>query len=335
MTRVVQFSNNASAALSYPLSASSTTLVLAPGAGAPFPAVDGTGGKYFVATLEDRRLVPPAREIVHVLRRVGEYFTILRGQEGTVAQAFAAGATISVRVTAGVLSGVMSALDSFSGLYVGAFSTPPFQYVDGSPLVPGALYFNLTTKIMFVWDGASWRSFNNVAPTVAGTWVYEGTNGGFLLTGPDRSNVPLAFLAADTSPQVNVFKNGLLLTRGDHYSITRSPDTIVLVAAQQLGDLFNVQYLYPAALMQPAVVDTVKASLTPAFDGVTSVFNVEVFSLGDPLTPGLTTQLTISIDGVVQNPGVDYMVVGGQVHFAAPPRADANYWAVYYRPPGP
>lgn len=97
------FTNNASTATTTSVSTSATSVTVTSGTGALFPTL--TGGNWFVATLETlvSGLVT-SQEIVKVTARSGDTFTIVRAQEGTAAQAFAIGATITLLPTAGGLS---------------------------------------------------------------------------------------------------------------------------------------------------------------------------------------------------------------------------------------
>lgn len=88
LTPVILFANNAQCQLGAPLTSIATTATLASGQGALFPSP--TGGQYFTATLVDAA-TGLNREIVHVTARSGDTVTIVRAQEGTIAQAYNAG----------------------------------------------------------------------------------------------------------------------------------------------------------------------------------------------------------------------------------------------------
>lgn len=89
-----QFKNNASTKLASGIADSDTVCTVTTGEGALFPAL--AGGQYFYATLESGTAI----EIVKVTARSTDQFTIVRAQEGTVAQAFSSGTTVEVRWTA-------------------------------------------------------------------------------------------------------------------------------------------------------------------------------------------------------------------------------------------
>lgn len=99
------YSNNAITALTAAITASATTLTVANGA--VLPAL--TAGDYFLVTLiglnangaEDKW------EIVKVTARSSNTLTVVRGQEGTTAQAWANGTLVEARLTAGTLANLV------------------------------------------------------------------------------------------------------------------------------------------------------------------------------------------------------------------------------------
>ena len=110
-----QFSNAARTELAAGILAGDTTFTLDDGQVFPDAnngnAAIGTG-TWFKATLQD----PDGIEIVYVRTHNSgttpdEVSHVLRGQEGTTARAFAAGTAIGLRVTAGDMTGLQTALD--------------------------------------------------------------------------------------------------------------------------------------------------------------------------------------------------------------------------------
>lgn len=91
----IQLKNNAVGYLATAISASDTGAVLQTGNGASFPALGA--GDYFYATLES---TGGTTEVVKATARSGDSLTIVRAQEGTTAQSFAAGSRFELRVTA-------------------------------------------------------------------------------------------------------------------------------------------------------------------------------------------------------------------------------------------
>lgn len=91
----IQLKNNASGTLATAISASDTGIVLTTGNGASFPALGLTD--YFYATLES---TGGTFEVIRVTARSGDSMTVVRAQEGSTANSFAAGSRIELRITA-------------------------------------------------------------------------------------------------------------------------------------------------------------------------------------------------------------------------------------------
>ena len=91
----IQLKNNASGTLATAISASDTGIVLTTGNGASFPALGASD--YFYATLES---TGGTFEVIKVTVRSGDSMTVVRAQEGSTANSFAAGSCIELRVTA-------------------------------------------------------------------------------------------------------------------------------------------------------------------------------------------------------------------------------------------
>lgn len=90
----IQLKNNASGTLATSINASDTGIVLTTGNGANFPALGATD--YFYATLES---TGGTLEVIKVTVRSGDSMTVVRAQEGSTANSFAAGSRIELRVT--------------------------------------------------------------------------------------------------------------------------------------------------------------------------------------------------------------------------------------------
>jgi hypothetical protein len=94
----IKFTNFALSQLATSLSTSDTSILVEAGHGARFPEL--TGDDFFYVTLESAALV---REIVKVTARAGDTLTVVRGQDGTTAAAWAAGSPVALRVNAAAL----------------------------------------------------------------------------------------------------------------------------------------------------------------------------------------------------------------------------------------
>lgn len=105
----MKLSNNASSSLAGAIAAGATSLNVAAGEGARFPALGA--GDFCMATIVKLVGGSEVREIVKVTARAGDTLTIERGQEGTAATTFAANDRIELRLTAGSLTSEFQRLE--------------------------------------------------------------------------------------------------------------------------------------------------------------------------------------------------------------------------------
>jgi hypothetical protein len=106
----IQLKNNASGTLATSINASDTGIVLTTGNGANFPALGASD--YFYATLES---TGGTFEVIKVTARSGDSMTVVRAQDGSAANSFAAGSRIELRVTA---QSVLDAVDQVTAAQV-------------------------------------------------------------------------------------------------------------------------------------------------------------------------------------------------------------------------
>jgi len=94
------FTNNAATTLASGITNVATSLTVATTTGGQFPAI--TSPNFFYCTLQN--VAGTLVEIVKVTARAGDVFTIVRGQESTVASAFSTSDKVELRLTAGELT---------------------------------------------------------------------------------------------------------------------------------------------------------------------------------------------------------------------------------------
>lgn len=98
MSNIILFKDNASTTLAAGIASTDTTITVATGTGALFPAP--AAGQIEFATLEDTGGVI---EVVTITSRTTDTFVVTRGTDGTTPAAFASGTRFEMRVTAGML----------------------------------------------------------------------------------------------------------------------------------------------------------------------------------------------------------------------------------------
>ena len=104
------FANNAASTLASGITNVATSLTLASGQGALFPAI--TGSDYFLLTLT--QATETSWEIVKVTARTTDTLTIVRAQEGTAAASWASADKAEIRLTAGTMTSAVAIDDALA-----------------------------------------------------------------------------------------------------------------------------------------------------------------------------------------------------------------------------
>jgi hypothetical protein len=186
MSGVCQFSNNASTTIAGGITSGSTSITLAVGTGALFPALSGSN--YFIGTLVDGS---GNIELVKVTARSSDTLTVVRGREGTTAIAFASGSKFECRVTA---AGLMAKVDYGDS----SFSIAQSQ-VTGLVAALAAIYqFPSGTKTVFYQAAAptGWTQITTSSLNDTALRLVTGAGGGSHTSGQ-------AFSAAVANGTVN------------------------------------------------------------------------------------------------------------------------------------
>ncbi len=99
------------------------------------------------------------------------------------------------------------------------------------------------------------------------------------------------------------------------YNVSVQNQNYSVVSEAQKKYAVGVTYDIPAKYLQHnnAVLDAINTG----FNGVATVFNLT--ENGVAYTPTNDAQLIVSINGVIQHPGIDYSVSGSQITFSTAP----------------
>ena len=224
----------------------------------------------------------------------------------------------------------------WSFYYLGGWSDPP---VPGSvnpdtglkvptPLPPGSFYYDTDTGTVYFWNGSAWVSPFALAAGITSRFVYLATAGQTAFSGPDHNS---ATPVVGTSPS-DVHLNGVKLVPTLDYTIAGDVLTLsnIIVTA---GSTVQWDLLVPPSQLTPGAVHAFKAILTPPSpDGSTTNFTMQYTHPTSGLQPVNVTdgsQLQVCLDGIVQEPGADYVATGNALTMAAAPPAGAHFWAVW------
>jgi hypothetical protein len=205
-----------------------------------------------------------------------------------------------------------------------------------NPLAPGSMYYDLTTGQLMVWNGSQWVTPLTLAAGVEATYTYVATAGQTVFSGNDIfGKVPVV---GDSPSEVHV--EGLRLVEDDgtgtkgQFTVNDTTNELTLLTPASAGDVVQWDLLVPVQNLAPGIINAFKVTLTPAVDGATTVFTMTYVHPVDGIQPVDVTdgwQLQVSIDGVIQEPGVEYVALDNVLTIATAPVATARMWVVWFK----
>ena len=117
--------------------------------------------------------------------------------------------------------------DDFDDRYLGAKASAPALDNDGDALVLGALYFNTTTDIMYVYGSSGWQAAGSSVNGTSERQTYTATSG------------QTTFSVTYDPGYVDVYLNGVKLLSGTDFTAT-SGTSIVLTTGATAGDIIDI-----------------------------------------------------------------------------------------------
>jgi hypothetical protein len=171
----MKFTNNATSTLAAGINSSVTSLTVATGQGALFPALGA--GDYFYCTLAN---AVGTIEIVKVTARSTDTFTITRAQDGTTATSWSTGDKVELRLVSASLNDLpkLDEINTFSLRQTFSVGTVqgPWTTV-GRPASPtaGLIGFNTSTNKLEAYNGtaSAWVSSGGATGTGSDAVFYE------------------------------------------------------------------------------------------------------------------------------------------------------------------
>ncbi len=225
--------------------------------------------------------------------------------------------------------------------YMGAFPSPgppttPLTPT-GAPIPPGSMYFDTTLGVMMVWNGSTWVNAYTPGKATTASLYYLSAAGQtvFPLATTDRNGKTFAF--NQTSPEgVQAFVNGVRLEPVYDFTVDTVASTITFLRPLTLNALAIFDILTPTSQLTPSgTVNTVLVSpIVPdgtkvTFTGLTVAMN------GHPVNVAKNEELQVSVNGVVQQPGVAYNANAATITFSQAPEADAVVFITWFGPANP
>jgi hypothetical protein len=162
-------------------------------------------------------------------------------------------------------------------------------------------------------------------------YSYIATAGQTVFSGADTAGKAPAF----SNEGHDVHLNGVRLVPVTDYSVNATTDALTLVEAPGAGAVIQWDLLVPPDKINSAQMDAFKVQpLTP--NGSTTAFTLSYIdpTVGTPgpCAVGSGAQLQVCLDGIIQEPGIDYTALGSTLTMAVAPVVNSKLWAVWYRP---
>jgi hypothetical protein len=201
------------------------------------------------------------------------------------------------------------------------------------PLAIGSFYYDINKNSIMIWNGTSWQAPGiTVAPGFRARYVYVATAGQTVFSGLDSNGKAPLF----TNEGHDVYLNGVRLVPTVDYTTDPAADSMTMVEAPGAGCIVQWDVMIPPDQINSAKVDCFKVEpLIP--DGVKKAFTLTYIdpTTGPPavaVNAGTGAQLIVSLDGVIQEPAVDFGATGNTLTMTVAPPADSRFWAVWFRP---
>jgi hypothetical protein len=231
-----------------------------------------------------------------------------------------------------------NAFGRLTDLYLGAWSDPPLTNLEGGPIEVGSIYYDLDDQQPYVWDGSSWQPFWSPQRSLTATLWYQATAGQtvFQTTTPDIYGSTYRMAPADG---VDVHVDGVrkVIDRGaapGEYVVDNAASKITLEAAPAAGKIVAIDIIASVSTLV-ATAPAAWALQPLVFDGVTRSFSLLAKVTSTIVSVGRSEELVVSLDGVIQEPGVAYTATGASINFSFFPEASADNFITWFQPATP
>jgi len=233
-----------------------------------------------------------------------------------------------------------NAFGRLTDLYLGAWPEPPTTNLEGGPIQVGSIYYNTETGQTYVWDGTSWNAL--WAPQRAATahLTYVAATDGVTAINLTTMDVNGDTFALNQSqPEgLEVHINGVQLVQtlgggfGD-YTIDVPTSTVTLSRPLRAEDVALIDILVPVDQLRPGAVAVYALNDITPKDGVTKIFNLSIKNpnTGIPVAVQRPEELLVSVDGSIQQPGVNYQASLATITFTEAPLADSVVFITWYQ----
>jgi hypothetical protein len=221
--------------------------------------------------------------------------------------------------------------------YLGAWPQPPFPgsanpetgITAPDPLAPGSFYYNTTNNQLYIWDGTQWTTPYTLTPAYQDNFVYIATANQTVFTGADKDGkIPLV-----TDNDSDVHLNGVRLVIGMDYTIDKATSSLTLNVGATANSIVQWDLLVEASQLAPGAISVFKIKIAPVPDGINRIFTMTYPNptLGDqPTNANAVGEIMISIDGIVQEPSVDFSATGNTLTMSTAPQVGCRMWGTWH-----
>jgi hypothetical protein len=230
-----------------------------------------------------------------------------------------------------------NAFGRLTDLYLGAWVDPPTHNLEGGPIQVGSIYYDTDDGQPYVWDGDSWMPFWAPNRAATSTLWYRATAGQTLFSTqiPDQNGN--TFLFDQAHPEgTDVHVNGVKLTpsgagpEGD-YLVDHVASTVTLARPVRVGDIVAIDLLLSPEQLAPGSAQAWSLTFVETIDGSRTSFTLVPKAAGGPSPVNLvrSEEAFVSLDGVIQEPGVSYTALGANLTFTTPPEANSKVFVTW------
>jgi hypothetical protein len=228
----------------------------------------------------------------------------------------------------------------WSFYYLGGWADPPIPGATNpatgvkvpNPMAPGSMYYDTDSGQLMVWDGSSWGAATTLSAGYVTKFIYTAIAGQTVFSGADNNGAtPIV-----GTWQSDVHLNGVRLVENVDFHVNAVSSAVTLTDPVDAGSTLQWDLLVSSGSLAPGSINAFKMlPLVP--DGTKVNFTLNYTNGGSTVAAnvGSGAQLMVSLDGVIQEPGPDFLASGATLTMAVAPRADAKLWAVWYQPGAP
>jgi hypothetical protein len=184
------------------------------------------------------------------------------------------------------------ALDNFTDIYLGDFSTAPTVDNDGDPLAVGMMYYDISSNQLKIYSSSGWQNAGSSVNGTSGRYTYTISGTPTSVTGADDDGNTLAYDAGF----IDVYLNGVKQVNGTDVTVT-SGDTVTFASALSNGDIVDIVTFgtFNVATIDGSAITTGTINNARLTGSGAITINGSAVSLGGSVTIGETKPTISSI----------------------------------------